>query len=75
MNFIKNEMANITNPKKQKESLADVLKGADVFIGLSGPDVLNQKMVKSMAKNPIVFALSNPSTFIQSVDSASQRVP
>ncbi len=60
MNFIKNELANITDPKKQKGSLADVLKGADVFIGLSGPYVLNHKMVKSMAKNSIVFALSNP---------------
>jgi malic enzyme len=63
-----------TIPQKLR-SLADVLKGVDVFIGLSGPYVLNHKMVKSMAKNSVVFTLSNPSTFIQSVDSASQRVP
>ena len=60
MNFIKNELANITNLEKQKGSLEKVLKGAEVFIGLSGPDILNQKMVKSMAPNPIVFALANP---------------
>ncbi len=60
MNFIKNELANISNPERQKGGLDDVLKGADVFIGLSGPDVLNREMVKSMAKNPIVFALANP---------------
>ncbi|MEJ2657508.1 MAG: malic enzyme-like NAD(P)-binding protein [Desulfobacterales bacterium] len=60
MSFIKNELADITNPERQKGSLAEVLKGADVFIGLSGPNVLNQKMVKSMAQNPIVFALANP---------------
>ena len=60
MNFIKNELAATTNPEKHKGNLGDVLKGAEVFIGLSGPDVLNEKMVKSMAKNPIVFALANP---------------
>ncbi|OEU68375.1 MAG: malate dehydrogenase [Desulfobacterales bacterium PC51MH44] len=60
MNFIKKELANITNPEKQKGSLADVIKSAEVFIGLSGPNVLTKKMVKSMAPNPIVFALANP---------------
>ena len=60
MNFIKNELAEITNPEKQKGTLANVLKGAEVFIGLSGPNVLNQEMVKSMASDPIVFAMANP---------------
>jgi malate dehydrogenase (oxaloacetate-decarboxylating) len=60
MNFIKQELAAITNPERQKGSLVDVLKGAEVFIGLSGPDVLNREMVESMAPDPIVFALSNP---------------
>ncbi|MDP3183268.1 MAG: malic enzyme-like NAD(P)-binding protein [Desulfobaccales bacterium] len=60
MNFIKKELAQITNAEKQKGSLADALRGAEVFIGLSGPNVLTQKMVKSMAKDPIVFALANP---------------
>ena len=60
MSFIKNELADMTNSERRKGSLAEVLKGANVFIGLSGPNVLNGKMVKSMAKNPIVFALANP---------------
>jgi malate dehydrogenase (oxaloacetate-decarboxylating) len=60
MNFIKNELVEITNPDRLKGSLADVLKGAEVFIGLSGPNVLTQEMVKSMAPDPIVFALANP---------------
>jgi malate dehydrogenase (oxaloacetate-decarboxylating) len=60
MNFIKRELADITNPEKKKGGLVDAIKGAEVFIGLSGPNVLNQKMVKAMAKNPIVFALANP---------------
>jgi len=60
MNLIKRELAEITNPDKQKGSLADVVKGADVFIGLSGPNVLSPEMVQSMAPDPIVFALANP---------------
>ncbi len=60
MNFIKKELAELTNKGKEKGSLSDVLKGAEVFIGLSGPDILTRKMVKSMAPNPIVFALANP---------------
>jgi malate dehydrogenase (oxaloacetate-decarboxylating) len=60
MNPIKEELAAITNPDRLKGALADVLKGAQVFIGLSGPNVLTQDMVKSMAANPIVFALANP---------------
>jgi malate dehydrogenase (oxaloacetate-decarboxylating) len=60
MNFIKEELAAITNPERLPGTLADVLKGAEVFIGLSGPNVLDQEMVRSMAPDPIVFALSNP---------------
>jgi malate dehydrogenase (oxaloacetate-decarboxylating) len=60
MNFIKQELAAITNPDRLRGTLADVLKGAEVFIGLSGPNVLNQDMVQSMAPDPIVFALANP---------------
>ena len=60
MNFIKQELAEITNPDRLKGSLADVLKGAQVFIGLSGPNVLTPDMVRSMAPDPIVFALANP---------------
>jgi malate dehydrogenase (oxaloacetate-decarboxylating) len=60
MNFIKNELAEITNPDRLQGTLADALKGAEVFIGLSGPDVLTPEMVKSMAPDPVVFALANP---------------
>ncbi|MHB8066321.1 MAG: NAD(P)-dependent malic enzyme [Desulfobaccales bacterium] len=60
MNSIKQELAAITNPDRLKGTLADALKGAEVFIGLSGPNVLNLEMVQSMAPDPIVFALANP---------------
>ncbi len=49
-----------TNSDKIKGSLADIIKGADVFIGLSAANILTEEMVKSMAKNPAVFALANP---------------
>ena len=49
-----------TNPNHEKGSLADVIKGADVFIGVSAPGVLTQEMIKSMNENPIVFAMANP---------------
>ncbi len=60
MNFIKQELAAITNPDQLKGDLAKALKGAEVFIGLSGPNVLSRDMVKSMAPAPVVFALANP---------------
>ncbi len=60
LNWIKKEMAEITNADKIKGNLAKVVKGRDVFIGLSLPGLLTTKMVKSMAKDPIIFALANP---------------
>jgi len=60
MNRIKEELAEITNPERLQGSLAEVLKGAEVFIGLSGPNVLDRDMVKSMAPDPVVFAMANP---------------
>ncbi|MFA5109823.1 MAG: malic enzyme-like NAD(P)-binding protein, partial [Desulfobaccales bacterium] len=60
MNPIKEELAAITNPDRLQGSLADALRGADVFFGLSGPNVLKPDMVRAMAANPIVFALANP---------------
>lgn len=60
MNSIKQELAEMTNPDKQKGSLAEIIRGADVFIGLSAAKVLTQEMVKSMAPDPIVFAMANP---------------
>ena len=60
MNWIKNEMAEITNPEGLKGTLADSMKGADVFIGVSAPGSVNQDMVRSMARDPIIFACANP---------------
>ncbi|HYF84414.1 MAG TPA: malic enzyme-like NAD(P)-binding protein [Clostridia bacterium] len=53
-------MARISNLEKKKGNLKDVLAGADVFIGVSAPGVLTQDMVRSMAKDPIIFAMANP---------------
>ena len=60
LNPAKEEMAKITNPEKKAGSLADVIVGADVFIGVSAPGVLTADMVATMAKDPIVFACANP---------------
>ena len=60
MNWIKNEMAKITNPENLRGSLSDAMKGADVFIGVSAPKSVNGEMVKSMAKDPVIFACANP---------------
>ena len=54
------DMARQTNPEKRRGSLAEVLPGADVFIGVSAPGVLKPEMVRTMAKNAIVFACANP---------------
>ena len=53
-------MAKITNKNKKQGTLADVVKGADVFLGLSAPGVLTAEMVATMNKNPMVFACANP---------------
>ena len=60
MNPVKNEIAEITNKQGKKGLLEDVIKGADVFIGVSAPGVLTAEMVKTMAPNPIIFACANP---------------
>ncbi len=60
LNPIKEEMARVSNRLMKKGSLGDVIEGADVFIGVSGPGVLTKDMVKKMAKDPIIFAMSNP---------------
>ena len=54
------EIANITNLENQKGSLKDALVGADVFIGVSAPDLVNEDMVKSMANDAILFPMANP---------------
>ena len=60
LNWIKEEMSKVTNQNKEKGSLEDVIKGADVFIGVSAANTLSTDMVKSMNKDAIVFACANP---------------
>ena len=60
MNWIKKEMAEVTNLQGEKGTLADALKGADVFIGVSAPGLVTKEMVQSMNKDAIIFACANP---------------
>lgn len=60
LNAEKEEMAKISNREMRKGTLADVLKGADVFIGVSAPGTVTPEMVKTMAPNPILFPMANP---------------
>ena len=60
LNPAKQEIAEKTNPAGERGGLKDVIKGADVFIGVSAPGVLTPEMVRSMAENAIVFACANP---------------
>ncbi len=53
-------MATITNREKKTGNLSDAMKGADVFIGVSAPNIVNEEMVKSMADNPVIFSMANP---------------
>ena len=60
LNPVKEEMAKITNFNHEKGTLAEVIKGADVFIGVSAPGTLTKEMVSTMAKDAIIFACANP---------------
>ena len=60
LNPAQSAMAQVTNRRHLRGTLADAVLGADVFIGVSAPNVLSQDMVRSMAKDPIVFAMANP---------------
>ena len=60
LNWIKEEMAQVTNREKKEGSLADMLVGADVFIGVSAPGLVTTDMVRTMAKDAIIFACANP---------------
>ena len=60
MNPMKDEMAEITNQQMRKGNLEEVIKGADVFIGVSAPGCVTPEMVKSMAPDPILFPMANP---------------
>ncbi|MBE0450673.1 MAG: NAD-dependent malic enzyme [Clostridia bacterium] len=59
-NWVKDEIALLTNPEKKTGSLTDAMEGADVFIGVSSKDAVNESMVRSMNKDAIVFAMANP---------------
>ncbi|MDO5336413.1 MAG: malic enzyme-like NAD(P)-binding protein [Eubacteriales bacterium] len=60
LNPIKEEMAKITNLDMEKGTLSEVIRGADVFIGVSAPGTLTGEMVRTMAKDPVIFACANP---------------
>jgi len=60
MNFAKEEIAKVTNRDLVKGDLKKAMKGADLFIGVSAPNLVTEEMVKSMAKNSIIFAMANP---------------
>ena len=64
LNKEKEEMAEISNQNMEKGSLADVIKGADVFIGVSAPGTVTQEMIHTMAPNPILFPMANPTPAI-----------
>ena len=60
MNPVKEEMSRVTNREKRAGSLADVLKGADVFIGVSAPGAVTTEMVRTMNRDAVLFACANP---------------
>ncbi|MDR1655924.1 MAG: NADP-dependent malic enzyme [Treponema sp.] len=60
LNPEKEELAAVSNAGRKKGSLADVIRGADVFIGVSAPGTVNADMVKTMAKDPVLFPMANP---------------
>src|SRR5215218_10612840 len=60
MNWVKDWYARNTNQSKEKGSIHDVIKGADVFLGLSAPVVIDENDLRNMAKDPIIFAMANP---------------
>ena len=70
MNWVKDWYARNTNPDAEKGSIHDCMKGADVFLGLSAPGVIDETDLTNMAKNPIVFAMANPTPEIMPEDAA-----
>ena len=74
LNWIKEEMAQVTNLEKKAGTLADMLVGADVFIGVSAPGTVTTEMVKTMNKDAIVFACANPEIFPDDAKAGGARV-
>ena len=60
LNWMQEKMAKITNPNHETGSLADALKNADIFVGVSAPNIVTPEMVQSMAPDSIIFAMANP---------------
>ena len=74
MNPAQAEMAEITNKDRQTGPLADIMKGKDVFVGVSAPNIVTAEMVASMAADPIVFAMANPTPEIMPEEAAKGGV-
>ena len=74
MNTAQAEMAEITNKDRQTGSLAEIMKGKDVFVGVSAPNIVTAEMVASMAADPIVFAMANPTPEIMPEEAAKGGV-
>ncbi|HTK38267.1 MAG TPA: NAD-dependent malic enzyme [Pyrinomonadaceae bacterium] len=70
MNWVKDWYARNTNPSKAKGTVHEIIKGADVFFGLSAPGVINETDLANMAKDPIIFAMANPIPEIMPEDAA-----
>ncbi|MBA2705358.1 MAG: NAD-dependent malic enzyme, partial [Blastocatellia bacterium] len=70
MNWVKDWYAQNTNPNEEQGTVHDIIKGADVFLGLSVPGVINEDDLKLMAEKPIVFAMANPTPEIMPEDAA-----
>ena len=70
MNWMKDWYAQNTNPHEEQGTIHEVIKGADVFLGLSVPGVINEEDVRQMAEKPIVFAMANPTPEIMPEDAA-----
>ena len=60
LNWMQQKMTEVTNPKNETGSLADAMKGADIFVGVSAPGIVTEEMVSSMNKDAILFAMANP---------------
>ena len=74
MNPAQAEMAEITNKDRQTGSLAEIMKGKEVFVGVSAPNIVTAEMVASMAADPIVFAMANPTPEIMPEEAAKGGV-
>ena len=60
LNWMQKEMTKVTNLENKEGTLADALKGADIFVGVSAPNIVSQNMVRSMNKDAILFTMANP---------------